>query len=75
MKVVKLLWANGLITRFLGRNGVGKCSGVEVYYSDWDNTVTLSPYTSKGEIARCSITIPASEVKGLIEALKEVTTI
>ena len=55
---------------FLGRNGPGKCLGIEVY-SDRLGYVALSPITSRGEVGRCRIEISDDEatVLDLINAL------
>ena len=59
--------------RFLGRNGYFKSSGLEV------GTVpcfgaTLTPITSKGLVARCSIEIPADAIDATIKALQAAKT-
>lgn len=56
------------MTEFLGRNGYGKCSGIELFRIN--ETVSLVPLTSRGEPARCSTLIPIEAVPRLIEELK-----
>ncbi len=66
MRLVK--WHN--LTEFLGRNGYGKCSGVELFKAN--DTISLVPLTSRGEPARCSVLIPIKAIPRLIEELKAV---
>lgn len=57
------------LTEFTGRNGVGKCSGVEVMPFSHEDYILLTPLTSKGEIARCDFRIPKADAIKLAEAL------
>jgi hypothetical protein len=53
---------------YLGRNGYGKCCGVEIW-GDVE-TVRISPITSQGGVARCHIEIPNTELEKVIEVLR-----
>ena len=55
---------------FFGRNGTGRCTGIEVF--DYDGVVSLTPFTSKDRLARCEIAVPASALSELINALEKV---
>jgi hypothetical protein len=45
-----------------GRNGLIKQSGVDILVTIYrGTTVTLTPITSKGSLARCTIEIPAED--------------
>ncbi len=55
---------------FFGRNGTGRCSGIEIFHND--HVLSLTPFTSKNQLARCEITLPESTLPELIEALDKV---
>ena len=57
------------VTRALGRNGVMKCGGLDVWHCQMESAVTLSPLTGKGEVARCSIQIPNDRLWAVVDAL------
>ena len=63
-------------TRFLGRNGVGKSSGVYVELIPGSismnkiDTVRFIPLTSLGDLARCEAEVPKEKIGQLIELLK-----
>ena len=46
---------------YIGRNGVGKCLGLE-FMPSVGHFVNLQPINSKGTIANCLIQIPTSQV-------------
>jgi hypothetical protein len=52
---------------YLGRNGIGRCYGVESLKTG--NNLTLSPINSKGT-AKCWMEIPLDEVPALIDGIK-----
>jgi hypothetical protein len=58
-------------TQFLGRNGSGKCVGVNVLHTA-DNSIMLEPITSRGLIGRCFIEVPDEAIDGLITLLEQV---
>ena len=63
-------------TRFLGRNGEGKSSGVYVELIPGSismnriDTVRFIPLTSRGDLARCEAEVPRQKIGELIELLK-----
>ena len=57
-------------TRFTGRNGNFKCSGVELLPLDHNKTVLLSALTGRGDVARCDIEIPLEAIPDLIAKLQ-----
>jgi hypothetical protein len=63
-------------TRFLGRNGWGKSSGVYVELIPQSismnkiDTVRFIPLTSRGDLARCEAEVPREKIGELIEFLK-----
>lgn len=57
-------------TRFTGRNGNFKCSGVELYPLDHNKVILLSALTGRGDVARCDIEIPLEAVPALIAKLQ-----
>lgn len=60
-------------TKFLGRNGICKCNGVNITLCDSEkNTkvVVLEPVTSKMLIGRCNIEIPKADLKRFILTLE-----
>lgn len=59
-------------TNFTGRNGYFKCAGVEVLECEHNDTVMLSPITSKGNIGRCDIAVPIENLKALANTLLEI---
>lgn len=65
-------------TKFLGRNGTGQCTGLNLFtYPNPGDTskehpsITISPITSKGLAGKCHIEVPIEEVPGLINTLQE----
>lgn len=58
-------------TNFTGRNGYFKASGLELSGYDIKGNVMLTPLTSKGNAARCDVTIPVEDVPELIKQLKK----
>ncbi len=61
-------------TWFVGRNGMGKCAGVELLpcTHDVSKGVIISPLTSKGNVANCSIKIPFESLPQIIENLQTI---
>jgi hypothetical protein len=59
-------------TNFTGRNGYFLCTGVEILPLEHDNKVMLTPYNSRGETARCDITVPLEALDELIDKLQAV---
>lgn len=57
------------ITNFTGRNGLMKCSGIEIMPISNDRVI-LSPLTSKGIVGRCDIFIPVEDIPKLIQTLQ-----
>jgi hypothetical protein len=57
-------------TRFTGRNGNFKCSGVELYPLEHNKSVLVSALTGRGDVARCDIEIPLEAVPGVIAKLQ-----
>jgi hypothetical protein len=53
---------------FLGRNGVFKQSGIEIF--DLGDVIEIAPITSKNETGRCWISIPANQIDEFIQLLK-----
>jgi len=67
------------ITHFLGRNGYGKCTGIELHKTSYNpeadgtkqgGTVWFTPYTSKGQPARCEFSVPIEDIPEIIKNLK-----
>ncbi len=56
-------------TNFTGRNGYAKCSGLEVLPLPHNDTVMLSPLTSRGVVGRCDIEVPVEALPELIAKL------
>jgi hypothetical protein len=60
---------------FLGRNGQFKASGVNVDLQPGvkcgEGVITLTPFTSKGILGRCSIEIPVEIAGELASALRK----
>lgn len=60
------------LNQYRGRNGVGKCNGIELNY--FDPSIRINPITSGGyPTETCFIEIPLDEVEKVIEALKTVS--
>ena len=72
---VEIRWDN--ITRFLGRNGPGKSSGLYVEFIPKTisinkiDTLRFIPLTSRGDLARCEAEVPREKIGELIELLKD----
>jgi hypothetical protein len=61
-------------TEFLGRNGLFKCNGFEisVYVKpNYQKVIMIEPLTSRGQIGRCAIEIPHSDLQTFINQLQE----
>jgi len=61
-------------TSFLGKNGMFKCTGVNVTRADFNNEkpyITIAPITSKEVIGRCMIRVPVENIPDLIKLLQE----
>lgn len=56
----------GTITTYLGRNGTGKCIGVNILPSLDQNNFWIAPINSKGNIARCEILIPIDAIPEIV---------
>jgi len=54
--------------RFLGRNGMFTCAGIDL--CRLGNTLTLTPITSKNNIGRAFIEVPTSQIDDLLIALR-----
>lgn len=55
--------------RFLGRNGVFKCTGVQLTATQ-DDSIMIEPVNSKNEIGRALIEIPNQDLPAFIEGLR-----
>lgn len=55
-------------TNFTGRNGFFKCSGLNVLDIS-DNRIMIAPLTSRGEVARCDISIPKENIPDVAKSL------
>jgi hypothetical protein len=55
---------------YKGRNGVGRCIGVEVMASTPD-LILITPISSKHTSGACWLQVPVSSVKELIALLQE----
>jgi len=64
----KATWAR--TTRFTGRNGNFKCSGIELLPLDHNKSVLISALTGRGDVARCDIEIPIEAVPEVIAKLQ-----
>jgi len=54
--------------RYLGKNGVGKQIGVEVFYNEAENCIMLSPINSKGNITEaCFLNIPVELLPDILQ--------
>lgn len=68
-------WSREVGAGFLGRNGEGACSGVELYaYHRVSGPaagrgVQITPFTGKGDRARAFIEVPNQNLRDLIKAL------
>ncbi len=69
MKEIKVKFTDW--TTYVGRNGVSKCTGIEVSKNPSLEFVALRPINSKNTTGNCNITIPVENVPALIEALQE----
>jgi hypothetical protein len=63
-------------SHFLGRNGYGKVTGLEISKTDYNpedsgNVVWFTPITSKGSPARCEFSVPTEDIPELIKFLKK----
>lgn len=68
MKEIK--WDKEKGASFEGRNGMGICTGVEVWHKERENFICIQPITSRGRHARCLIDIPTEALPELFDAIK-----
>lgn len=59
-------------TYFIGRNGHGKCTGVELMKLTTGPSVIISPITSRGETANCEIAVPVEDIPALIHHMQDI---
>lgn len=59
------------ITTYLGRNGTGKCTGVNILPSLDEKNFWIAPINSKGSVARCEILIPMDTIPEVINTLNK----
>lgn len=58
------------LTNFTGRNGYFTAKGIEAYPMHHNQTIMLTPITSKGKLARCDIQIPIENLEEVIATLE-----
>lgn len=56
------------LTQSLGRNGVLKTSGINMFRLD-QGIIELTPVTSRGDLARCHIEIPVEDARAVAQSL------
>ena len=51
-------------TYFIGRNGMGRCSGVQAHLSDYQGhlVIILEPLTSRGVSGNCQIVLDCASI-------------
>jgi hypothetical protein len=62
-----VMWAGNDNPYYLGHNGEGQAKGVEV--NNYNSLLHIEPINSKGNLARCVITVPLNKVDEFITAL------
>lgn len=70
MRQMVMMWVDNENPYYLGRNGEGQMQGVQV--SNYDNDFSMlhiEPINSKGQVARCVMTVPLDKVDELVAAL------
>lgn len=55
-------------SRFIGRNGYFRSSGVDVS-ENLSGEIVIQPITSKGAVANCMICVPLENIPELVEKL------
>jgi len=55
---------------FLGRNGIGLCTGLDVF--EFDGVVELRPITSKNQIGRAQLSLPLTAVPRFVKSLARI---
>lgn len=53
-------------TKFLGRNGFYRCTGLEISPMTWEE-IHIEPITSKGLVGRCKLIIPKADATSIAE--------
>ena len=59
-------------THFTGRNGYGKCNGIDLLPLDHNKSLMIAPLTSRGDVGRCDIEVPMENLPELIAKLQEI---
>ena len=62
-------FSNSDICGFLGKNGYGKCTGLEIYNNG--NKLTIYPITSREVTGRGYVQIPVKDIQLLIDELEK----
>jgi len=65
---IERTWERDGLTYF-GRNGTGICRGLYIATGIDDDSVTLAPINSKGDIARCRIDVPKTDLVAAVASL------
>ena len=70
---------NQNLTKFHGRNGIFKCSGLTFnWYESLDENeapfIEICPITSRGLTGRCFIRVPISHIREIINTLTKIET-
>ena len=62
-------WPRDERLNFLGRNGYGLCTGLDVFA--FDQVVELRPITSRNRIGRAEICVPVAAIPAVIALLRD----
>jgi hypothetical protein len=68
----KVYWSKGRTTYAVGRNGMSTCIGVDVFASQENSSLELSPVNSRNQITNCRIAIPINAIPEIINALNDI---
>ncbi len=68
--ITAIRWQADEALHFLGRNGIGKCTGLQIFH--FDEFVELQPFTSKDILGRCHVRLPVAAIPKMIELLASI---
>ena len=76
---MKVPFSNNVQTTSVGRNGAIKTTGVFISAVNFGpdpnrHVMSLSPCTSRGDMANCDIDVPMADVPDFVQALQDMLT-
>jgi hypothetical protein len=71
MGSINIRWKKHISLQFLGRNGNAYQTGVQMYNLSYSKAVIIYPWTSKDQVGRAYMCIPAEHLTEVIKGLQQ----